>query len=48
MVKEKNKKITPTQEKKSKKKSPTAKKTVVKKSKGNKKNGYIPELKKIA
>ena len=46
MVKEKNKKITPTQEKKSKKKSPTAKKTVVKKSKGNKKNGYIPELKK--
>ena len=46
MVKEKNKKITPTQEKKSKKKSPTAKKTVVKKSKGNKKNRYIPELKK--
>jgi len=46
MVKEKNKKTTPTQEKKSKGKSPTTKKTVVKKSKGKKKNGYIPELKK--
>ena len=39
MVKEKNKKTTPTQEKKSKGKSPTTKKTVVKKSKGKKKTG---------